>query len=74
MRSELDGKYCGVGRDIPLIKALYRKVRLPSIVVEILDENVCVADFNPYCSGVIEEKMKCAGYWSHLRILKIVSG
>ena len=45
-----------------LINALDCPERLPIIVVEILGERVRVADFNPYCADVIEEKMKCAGY------------
>jgi len=32
------------------------------IEVAFLGESVCVADFNPYCSRVIEKKMICAGY------------
>jgi len=38
--------------------------------VEFLGKWVCVAAFNLYCSGVIEEKMKCAGYWRPLQILE----
>jgi len=32
------------------------------IEVEVLDENVCIADFNQYCSGKIKENVKSAGY------------
>jgi hypothetical protein len=35
-----------------------------TLEVDIFGESVFVADFfNTYCAGVIEEKMKFAGYW-----------
>ena len=37
------------------------------IEVNVLGCCECIAGFNPYGSGVIEEKMKCAGYWRHLQ-------
>jgi len=49
-----------VPRDYPLF-----------IVVVFLGESAYVADFNPYCSGVIKEKMKCAGYWRYLPTAQI---
>jgi hypothetical protein len=32
-----------------------------------LSESDCVADFNPYYTGMIEEKMTCAGSCLHLQ-------
>jgi len=37
------------------------------IEVKISGKSVCVADFNPYCAGVIEQKMKCTGYCLYLQ-------
>jgi hypothetical protein len=44
---------------IPLILPKGHQLFIES---EIFGESVCLADFNPYCAGVIEGKMKCAGY------------
>jgi len=49
-----------------LISALYRNERLPGIEVEIFGKIFCVADFNPYCSGVSKGKMEYDGYWCYL--------
>jgi hypothetical protein len=38
------------------------------IEVKVLGESICVADFNPYCTGSISGKMNYAGYWRYLRV------